>query len=103
MDCVSGERLAVALAMRDPERWDTNPRLAERIELRIKDAQRAHHQAHRGNAEAIEWLAEQIPISRAADMRRKGRGQVLTDSEVGNFVYCFVPMSAGPARAILES
>ena len=38
MECVSGERLAAALAMRRTELWDTNPRLAERIEIRIKDA-----------------------------------------------------------------
>ena len=36
--CVSGERLAAALAQRRPERWETNPRQAERIEMRIKDA-----------------------------------------------------------------
>jgi hypothetical protein len=59
MECVSGERLASALPMRRPELWDTNPRLAERIEMRIKDAQRAHSQAHGGNAEATHCLAEQ--------------------------------------------
>ena len=46
MECVSGDRLASALAMRRGELWDTNFRLAERIEMRIKDAQRAHRQAH---------------------------------------------------------
>ncbi len=61
MECVSGERLAAALAMRRPELWDTNPRLAERIEMRIKDAQRAHWQAHGGNVEATHCLAEQHP------------------------------------------
>jgi hypothetical protein len=45
MECVSGDRLASALAMRRGELWDTNFRLAERIEMRIKDAQRAHRQA----------------------------------------------------------
>jgi hypothetical protein len=44
MNCVSGERLAAALASRRPELWDTNPRLAERIEMRIKDAQRVTRQ-----------------------------------------------------------
>jgi hypothetical protein len=62
MECVSGERLAAALAMRRrPELWDTNPRLAERIEMRIKDTQRAHRQAHGGNAEAMRCLSEQHP------------------------------------------
>jgi hypothetical protein len=59
MDCVSGQRLAAALASRRPELWDTNPRLAERIEMRIKDARRAHRQAHGGEAEARQCLAEQ--------------------------------------------
>ena len=57
MECVSGERLAAALASRRPELWDSNPRLAERIEMRIKDAQRAHRQAHGGNERAAECLA----------------------------------------------
>ena len=39
---VSGDRLASALGMRRRELWDTNSYLAERIEIRIKDAQRAH-------------------------------------------------------------
>jgi hypothetical protein len=41
MSCVSGDRLAAALAMRSPELWDRSLRLAERVEMRIKDAQRA--------------------------------------------------------------
>jgi hypothetical protein len=41
MGCVSGERLAAALRNRRPELWGTNVRLAERIEMNIKDAQRA--------------------------------------------------------------
>jgi hypothetical protein len=61
VECVSGERVAAALAMRRPERWETNPRLAERIEIRIKDAQQAHRQAHGGSAEAMQCLAEQHP------------------------------------------
>jgi hypothetical protein len=44
MNCVSGERLAAALASRRPELWDSNPRLAERIEMEIKEGQRAHRQ-----------------------------------------------------------
>ena len=58
MECVAGERLAAALKSRRAELWDTNPRLAERIEMRIKDARRAHRQAHRGEAEASRCLAE---------------------------------------------
>ena len=61
MKCVSGERLAAAMASRRPELWDSNPRLAERIEMRIKDAQRAHGQAHGGGEEAAHCLAEQHP------------------------------------------
>jgi hypothetical protein len=57
MECVSGERLAAALASRRPELWEANPRLAERIEMRIKQAQRAHRQAHAGEAEAKARLA----------------------------------------------
>jgi hypothetical protein len=59
MNCVSGERLAAALASRRPELWDTNARLAERIEMRIKEARRAHRQAHGGEAEAGQCLAQQ--------------------------------------------
>jgi hypothetical protein len=59
--CVSGDRLASALAMRRPELWDTNSRLAERIEMRIKDAQRAHRQAHGTTSEASRCLLEQHP------------------------------------------
>jgi hypothetical protein len=58
MECVSGERLVAALASRRPELWDSNPRLAERIEMRIKDAQRAHRQAHGGSEEAAHSLGE---------------------------------------------
>ncbi len=61
MDCVSCERLAAAIASRRPELWDTNFRLAERIEMRIKDAQRAHRQAHGGNESAAKCLLEQHP------------------------------------------
>src|ERR671935_102341 len=61
MNCVSGERLSAALAMRRPELWDTNPRLAERIEMRIKDGERAHRQAHGGVAAAARCLAELHP------------------------------------------
>jgi hypothetical protein len=58
MQCVSGDRLASALAMRRPELWDSNSRLAERIEMRIKDAQRAHRQAHGTTPDASRCLAE---------------------------------------------
>ena len=61
MECVSGTRLASGLAMRRRELWDSNPRLAERIEMRIKDAQRAHRQAHGTTSDALRCLAEQHP------------------------------------------
>jgi hypothetical protein len=47
--------------MRRRELWDTNSRLAERIEMRIKDAQRAHRQAHGTTSEASRCLLEQHP------------------------------------------
>jgi hypothetical protein len=59
VNCVSGERLAAAIVSRRSELWDSNPRLAERIEMRIKDAQRAHRQAHGGELEARECLVQQ--------------------------------------------
>lgn len=61
VECVSGQRLASALAMRRPELWDNNPRSAERIEMRIKDAERAHRQAHGGAVAAARSFAEQRP------------------------------------------
>jgi len=61
LDCVSGDRLAAALALRRPELWDSNSRLAERIEMRIKEAERNHRQAHGGTAAALRCLAEQHP------------------------------------------
>ena len=61
MECVSGERLAAAIASRRSEFWDSNPRLAERIEMRIKDAERAHRQAHGGSERAARCLAELHP------------------------------------------
>ena len=61
MACVSDDRLASALAMRRGELWDTNFRLAERIEMRIKDAQRAHRQAHGTTQDASHCLVEQHP------------------------------------------
>jgi hypothetical protein len=61
VECVSGDRLASALALRRPELWDSNPRLAERIEMRIKDTERAHRQAHGGRAAASLCLAEHHP------------------------------------------
>jgi hypothetical protein len=56
---VSGERLTAALASRRPELWDSSPRPAERLEMRIKDAQGAHRQAHGREAEARQCLAQQ--------------------------------------------
>ena len=61
MDCVSCERLAAAIASRRPELWDNNFRLAERIEMRIKEAQRAHRQAHGGSELAAQCLTERYP------------------------------------------
>jgi hypothetical protein len=61
MNCVSGDRLAAAIASRRPEFWDSDPRLAERIEMRIKDAQRAHRQAHGGSEQAAQCLAQLHP------------------------------------------
>ena len=61
MECVSGDRLASALAMRRRELWDSNPRLAKRIEMRIKDTQRAHRHAHGTTSDALRCLAEQHP------------------------------------------
>ena len=65
MECVSGERLVAALASRRPELWDSHPRLAERIEMRIKDAQRAHRQAHGGSEGAAHCLGELHPEPKA--------------------------------------
>jgi hypothetical protein len=61
VECVSCDRLAAALASRRPELWDSNPRLAERIEMRIKDAERAHRQAHGGSSAASRCLADRHP------------------------------------------
>jgi hypothetical protein len=61
MQCVSGDRLASALVMRRADLWDSNSRLAERIEMRIKDAQRAHRQAHGTTQDDSRCLAEQHP------------------------------------------
>ena len=61
VECVSAERLVAALRNSRPELWDTNPRLAERIEMRIKEAERAHRQAHGTAAKAAQCLAEQRP------------------------------------------
>jgi hypothetical protein len=47
--------------MRRPELWDSNARLAERIEVRIKDAQRAHVHGHGTATEAARCLAERHP------------------------------------------
>jgi len=57
----SGDRLAAALQMCRPERWDTNPRLAERIEVRISDAHRAHIHCHGDTAVAARCFREHDP------------------------------------------
>ena len=57
VECVSAERLAAAIASRRPKLWDNDPRLAERIQMRIRDAQRAHDQAHGGSEPAARCLA----------------------------------------------
>src|SRR5437879_5682904 len=61
VECVSRERLVAAIASRRPEFWDSNPRLAERVEMRISDARRAHRQAHGGSEQAARCLAERHP------------------------------------------
>jgi len=61
VQCVSCERLAGALSLRPKELWDSNPRLAERIAIRISEAQRTHAQAHGSSSEAERCLAEQHP------------------------------------------
>jgi hypothetical protein len=61
VECVSCDRLAAALAMRRPELWESNPRLAERIEMRIKEAERAHRQAHGVGSAASRCLADRHP------------------------------------------
>jgi len=61
MECGSGDGLASALAMRRGELWDTNFRLAQRIEMRIKDAQRAHRQGDGTTSEVSRCLLEQHP------------------------------------------
>jgi hypothetical protein len=58
VECVSGDRLAAAVAIRRAQLWGTNPRLAERIEMRIKDATRAHSDAHGSSLAASRCLAE---------------------------------------------
>jgi hypothetical protein len=59
--CVSCDRLAAALAMRRPELWDSNPRLAERLEMRIQAAQRAHRDTHGSTSDTSRCLAERHP------------------------------------------
>ena len=86
MDCVSGERLVAAIASRRPELWDSNPRLAERIEMRIKDAQRAHRQAHGASEPAARCLAErQARNARRASWHNGARRQRLVGDRVLKF------------------
>ena len=61
VECVSCDRLASAFAMRRAELWHSNPRLAERIEMRIQTARRAHNDAHGSNSEAERCLTERHP------------------------------------------
>ena len=61
-ECVPGDRLAEALRARSPDLWQANPRLAERIEMRIKAALRRHVDAHGGTIEASRCLAERYPV-----------------------------------------
>jgi len=49
-ECVSCDRLADAPLSRSPNLWQENPRLAERIEMRIKAALRRHVDAHGGTS-----------------------------------------------------
>src|SRR5690242_9565555 len=63
---VCRERLDAAIASRRPELWESNPRTAERIEMRIKDAQRAQRQAHGSSKQAARCLAERHPDLAAA-------------------------------------
>src|SRR5436190_1593086 len=55
MECVSGDRLASALAMRRRELWDSNPRLAERIEMRIRT-----HNAPTDKRTALHWMPRAV-------------------------------------------
>ena len=47
--------------MRRAELWHSNPRLAERIEMRIKTAQRAHNDAHGSGSAAERCLRDWHP------------------------------------------
>ena len=77
-----GERLGAALTMRRRELWDSNPRLAERSEVRIKDAQRAHGQAH-GNC----WVSTQTstPPARWATTYADSSGRVSSNRLAASF------------------
>jgi hypothetical protein len=58
---VSCDRLASALRTRREELWETNSRLAERIEMRIAEARRTHIHAHGDSRLAARCLAERYP------------------------------------------
>lgn len=60
--CVPCDRLFDALRSRSPDLWQANPRLAERIEMRIKAALRRHIDAHGGTIEASRCLTELHPV-----------------------------------------
>jgi hypothetical protein len=60
-DCVACDRLASALRMRREELWESNSRLAERIEMRIVEARRSHVHAHGDSRLAAQCLAGRYP------------------------------------------
>jgi hypothetical protein len=64
-ECVSRDRLANALRSRSPDLWQENPRLAERIQMRIKAALRRHVDAHGGTIDASRCLSERYPVIEA--------------------------------------
>jgi hypothetical protein len=68
--------------------------------MRIKEARRAHRQTHGGEVEASQCLAEHQRAPRGVSQTTDGQRLYLTASEVGHFVYCFVPMATGLSRAV---
>jgi hypothetical protein len=60
--CVSCDRLFDALRSRQPDLWQANPRLAERIEMHITAALRRHIDAHGDAAIASRCLSELHPV-----------------------------------------
>jgi len=68
--CVPCDRLFEALRSRHPDLWQTNPRLAERIEMRIKAVPHRHIDAHGGTIEASRYLSE-LPRCSSSDGERR--------------------------------